>query len=100
LELASSQRHFTRNGKIGGRPKSSSTSLPGRSGAAVAAPSTPTEDSTIRGQFAGVARNFWSSWGVEFGTRDRVVSVSAVAARTQATKLRERGILESWLAAR
>ena len=40
----------------------------------------------MRGQFAGVARNCWSSWGVEFGTRDRVVSVSAVAARTHTTK--------------
>ena len=40
----------------------------------------------MRGQFAGVARNFWSSWGVEFGTRDRVVSVRAVAARTHTTQ--------------
>ena len=78
--------HFTLSGSTGGSPKSSSTSLPGRSGAAVAAPSTPTEDSTMRGQFAGVARKRWSSWGVEFGIRDRVVSVSAVAARTHTTK--------------
>ena len=92
--------HFTLSGRIGGRPKSSSTSAPGRSGAAVAAPSTPTDESTMRGQFAGVARNCWSCCGCALGMRDRVVSVSAVAARTQATKRRERGILASWFAAR
>ena len=40
----------------------------------------------MRGQFAGVARNCWSSWGVEFGTRERVVSVRAAAARMHTTK--------------
>ena len=40
----------------------------------------------MRGQFAGVARNCWSSWGDEFGTRDRVVSVRAVAARMHTIK--------------
>ena len=54
----------------------------------------------MRGQFAGVARKLWSSWGVMLGTRDRVVSVRAVATPAHATKLRERGILASWFAAR
>ena len=47
----------------------------------------------MRGQFAGVARNCWSSWGCALGMRDRVVSVRAVATPAHATMLRERGIL-------